>query len=386
MTIARGRFAIACGVAALVVLSAPFMSQIRRAIRTSFPEHFVLIVGSAIALLIGVPLLVALVRVRERRLLRYGALVAAVALGVGFSMVTRQGVPEVDVVERFHFVEFGVITLLFYRAWRPLNDVSMFVLPVFAGLIVGTLEEWFQWFIPVRVGEMKDIFLNTAAITSGLLFSIAVDPPPAPIANARPGSVRRICHFAAVVIIVIAAFFHTVHLGHEIRDGEIGTFRSRYSAEQLARLAAHRAERWQAHPPPLTIPRLSREDQYLTESVEHAAERNNLWGEGNHAKAWLENRILEKYFAPAIDMPSYHSKTGHRWPEEQRRNAQAALDAARAAGPDPTLTYVSDSNPAPIYTWSKSLFWMVIAWFAAMLVLLGRRAEQRAPALTASHV
>jgi hypothetical protein len=75
-----------------------------------------------------------------------------VLIGVGYSLRFADGRPDVDVVERFHFVEFGVITLLFYRAWRPLNDLSIVVLPLLAGLLVGTLEEWFQWFIPVRVG------------------------------------------------------------------------------------------------------------------------------------------------------------------------------------------------------------------------------------------
>jgi hypothetical protein len=369
MTVFRGRFALACAVAAAVILSAPFMSQIRRQLRSAFPEP--------IALLIGVPLIVALVRVRERRALRYGALAAAVALGVGYSTFMRTGFPDVDAVERFHFVEFGLVTLLFYRAWRPLGDVSMFVLPVLAGLLTGTLEEWFQWFVPVRVGEMKDIFLNTAAIGSGLLFSIAVDPPPPQIARLRPGSPGRICRFAAAVGVTVAAFFHTVHLGYEIHDAEAGTFRSRHDAAGLGRLAADRAARWQSSPPPLTVPRVSREDQYLTEAVEHAAERNDQWDEGSHANAWLENRVLEKYYAPALDTPSYHSTTGLRWPEEQRRNAQAAVDAARAAGADPATGYVSDSNPAPIYTWSKPRFWTVILAGAAAIVLFGAYADRR---------
>jgi hypothetical protein len=379
----RGRLLLACAVAAIVILSAPFMSQIRGEIRTAFPGQFVPIVGSTIAVLIGVPLLVALARVRERRALRYGALGAAVVIGVAFSLLTRKGIPEVDVVERFHFVEFGIVTLLFYRAWRPLGDVSMFVLPVLAGLLVGTLEEWLQWFIPVRVGAMEDILLNSAAIASGLLFSVAVDPPAAFGAPARPGSLRRIGMFTAVVTIAIAAFFHTVHLGHEILDAEIGRFRSRYNAGELAQLSAARSREWLAHPPPLEIPRISREDQYMTEGVEHVRERNTLWGEGRQADAWLENRILEKYYAPVVDTPSYHSKTGHRWPDEQRGHAQAAF----AAAADLAATYVSDSNPAPIHTWPKWLFWgCVLALAGVQLLLLARVERVNARSQAASAV
>lgn len=352
------RLVLACAAAAAVILSAPFISQIRNWIRTQFPGHFVLVVGSIVGVAIGAALLVALVRIRERRALRYGALAAASAIGVGYSIAFAQGRPDVDVVERFHFVEFGIITLLFYRVWRPRNDWSIFVLPYLAGLLVGTLEEWFQWFVPVRVGEMRDIFLNSAAIATGLLFSVAFDPPGAIAPRLRPDSVRAIGRLAAVVILAIAAFFHSVHLGHEIHDGEIGTFRSRYTAERLAALSGARAAEWRTDPPPLTIPRLSREDQYLTEGIEHVRRRNELWDSGDAAGAWHENRILEKYFAPVIDVRSYHARDGSRWPAEQRHNAELARTLAANASLE-RGGFVSGSNPAPIYTWPRWLFWSI---------------------------
>jgi hypothetical protein len=372
----RRRFVGACLVAAAVILWAPFVSEVRRWIRTEFPGHFVLIVGSAIALIIGGALLATLLRIRHRRALRYGALAAAVLIGVAYSLRYADGRPEIDVVERFHFVEFGLITLLFYRAWRPLDDLSMFVLPALAGLLVGTLEEWFQWFIPVRVGEVRDVFLNGAAITSGLLFSVAVDPPAAITKQLRPGSIRRIAQFASVVIMVFAGFFHSVHLGYAIQDAELGTFRSRYTAGRLADLSAQRTRQWATRPPPLTIPRLSREDQYLTEGIEHVMERNELWGRGDAAGAWHENRILEKYFAPVIDTPSYHSTSGHRWPGEQRANAQVAATLAAEASPRRSA-YVSQSNPAPIFTWPIWLYWLSIAAVVISLTAASRLVERR---------
>jgi hypothetical protein len=358
----RGRFVLACAVAAIVILWAPYVSQIRRAIRAAFPGHFVLVVGSIVGVLIGGALLAALARIRERRGLRYGLLAAAVVLGVGYSLATRDGRPDVDVVERFHFVEFGLVTLLFYRAWRPLGDLSMLVLPVLAGLLVGTLEEWFQWFVPVRVGEMRDIFLNIAAIATGLLFSVAVDPPASLSRSVGPGSFSRIGRFAAVVMIALAGFFQCVHLGYAIHDAEIGTFRSRYTAARLLELAADRAREWAAHPPPLETPKLAREDQYLTEGIEHVAERNELWGAGNIAGAWFENRILEQYYAPVIVTPSYHAKVPQRWPDEQRRDAEAGVVSGFSR------TYVSESNPAPLYTWSKTVFWICVLALVAIEV------------------
>ncbi len=375
----RGRFALACLAAAAVILWAPFAGEVRRWIRTQFPGQFVLIVGSVIALVIGAAVLATLLRIRERRAVRYGALAAAVLLGVGYAVRFAQGRPDVDVVERVHFVEFGLVTLLFYRAWRPLGDWSVFVLPFLAGLLVGTLEEWFQWFIPVRVGEMRDIFLNSAAIASGLLFSVALDPPPSFAPRLRPGSLRRIGRWAGVVAIAVAAFFHTVHLGSEIADAEIGRFRSRYSAGRLAELSTLRASAWRRQPPPLAVPRLSREDQYLTEGIEHVRQRNELLERGDAAGAWYENRILETYYAPVIDTPSYHAPAGSRWSDEQRRNAELAATLSREAVLDPH-GFVSASNPAPIYTWPKPLYWLVVTGVVVVLLAGTGRLDRRSAA------
>ena len=186
------RLLLAAAVSAAVILSSPFIRDIRDWIRATFPGQYATVVATAVALAIGLALVVAVLRIRDRRALRYGAIVAALALGVAYAMWNAQGIAEVDAVERVHFVEYGLITLLFYRAWRPRGDASMFVLPILAGVAVGTLEEWLQWFIPGRVGDMRDVFLNGVAIVCGLLFSVGVDPPDAGALELRPGSLRRI--------------------------------------------------------------------------------------------------------------------------------------------------------------------------------------------------
>jgi hypothetical protein len=369
------RFVAAAAVSALVILWAPFISQVRSGIQKAFPGQFVAIVGAVVGISIAAALIVAVARIRERRALRYGAMLAAVALGATYAFATRSGIPEVDAVERFHFVEFGLITLLFYRAWRPLGDGSIFVLPVLAGVLVGTLEEWFQWFIPVRVGEVKDVFLNCAAIASGLLFSIGVEPPASFAVSIRPGSRRGIGLLGAAVVLVFAMFFQSVHLGYEIAD-EDAAFRSRYSAGHLAALSAERAERWKRDPP-ARLRRLSREDQYMTEGVTHVQERNEMWAAGDRVAAWKENRILEKYYAPVLDTPSYVSRTGHRWPAEQRADAEATV--ARTPAADHPRAYASAAHPSPIYTWPKPLFWAVVAVLMGAIAipaaLVGRRGQ-----------
>jgi len=233
------------------------------------------------------------------------------------------------------------------------------VMPVLACLLVGTLDEWFQWFIPARVGEVRDVLLNLVAIGSGLLFSLGLDPPSRLFAPLSAASRRRAAILAAVGLVVFGGFFQSVHLGYEIGDADAGVFRSRYTAAELAAIGEERAARWKTNPP-LTWSRLSQEDQYMTEGVAHVQRRNQLWAAGSVLAARHENLILERYYAPVLDAPSYISPTGHRWSPEQRADAEA-----RGHG---FMIYVSDALDYPVFTWPKSGFWLAIGAACAFIL------------------
>jgi hypothetical protein len=363
------RFLLALAVSAAVVLSAPFNREMREWVRSTFPGHFVLVVASVVAVAIALAIIAALVRIRDRRAMRYSAIVAALVLGAGYSAWNAQGRPEVDAVEQFHFVEYGLITFLFYRAWRPIGDASLFLLPIAAGFVVGTIEEWVQWFIPGRIGDMRDVFLNGAAIVCGLLFSIGVDPPARLSRSLQRGSLRRIGVFWSLATLTFAAFVYSVHVGVENLDAETGSFRSRYHSSTLVALSQDRAIRWKASPP-IARPRgLGREDQYQNEGHLHVTERNRLWELGDMRGAWYENLILEKYYAPVLDSPSFLAKQGHRWPDEQRRDAQQRFEAARAANSTPyeSLADVAEGRHF-IRLWRPTVFWTV-ALLAVVAIL-----------------
>ena len=359
-----GPLLLAVAVAALLVLSAPFVGQIRSGIRRAFPGQFVLIIGGIIAAGLLAALAAAFVRIRDRRAPRYGAIALALLIAVAYSAYRSGPFPEANAVERFHFLQYGLITFLFYRAWRPLGDLGAILLPVFAGLIVGTVEEWFQWFIPVRVGEMNDIFLNLVAIGTGLLFSAAVNPINGLRWAFAPGSRQRVTVMAVITIAVFALFFHVVHLGHWIDDPEAGTFASRYTREKLLAYQHERAARWAATPPPTHIVRLSREDQYLTEGIQHVRERNDKWTEGDLRAAWLENRILETYFAPVLTTAT-HEGPPHAWPPEQRADAQSRTAGVTASG------YISGAYPSRIIDWPRPVFWSIVMAACAAILYTG---------------
>jgi hypothetical protein len=348
------------GLSAALILGAPFIGQLRSAIRTAAGANFSTLIAVGIGGLVAAAVVFAGLRISDRRGLRFGLLGAALALGIGYSLLAATGNPEVDAVERFHFIEYGLITALFYRAWRPVGDGSIFLMPILAGLLVGTLEEWLQWFIPVRVGEVRDVLLNGFAIACGLLFSLGLDPPPRITRALLPRSRRRAALLGAALVLLFAGFVHSVHLGYEIRDADAGVFRSRYTAEDLAAIGSERAARWKTAPP-IAWSRLSREDQYFTEGLAHVQRRNETWQDGNVMAARHENLILEKYYAPVLDTPSYLSATGLRWPAAQRADAEAKV------GPG-FMIYDSDALDYPVVTWSKRGYWAVV--LAVVIVLV----------------
>ena len=169
--------------------------------------------------------------------------------------------------------------------------------------------------------------------------------------------------FAGVAILTLAAFFHTVHLGYFVRDAETGDFLSRYSAAQLFEASRDRAARWRSAPP-RELRRTSIEDHYLAEGAWHIQRRNEI---EDPQRVWHENLILEKYFSPVLEFPTYATGSGAKWPAEQR-----AHNAARVASE--VRPYRSTANPYPIYTWSRTMFWLSVTVVVAALFLLSRTA------------
>jgi len=327
------------------------MGEIRRWLRLTFPAHFVVIVAAAVAVAALGILALALLRIREHRPQRYALVAAGTVLAVAYSIWSALGNPESDVVEHVHFIEYGLVGWLFFRAWSPLGDGSVLAAALLSALSVGTSQEWFQWFIPARVGEVRDIFLNGVSIVSGLLVSLAVAPLQAPWKPWSPRSWQQLLTTLAIAIAAFAAFPDSVHLGYENRDADGHTFRSIYATADLGDLAASRAAEWAAQPPLVRPPRISREDQYMSEGLLHVQARNTAWTDGDIGTAWAENRILEEYFGPVLDTPSYVSQTGHRWPPEQR------ADAEHRGGGRSAAAFVSHAQGTfPIFTWPRALF------------------------------
>lgn len=352
---------------ALFVSWSPFIGEIRLALRDTFPRDFIPVVTTAIAFGLAIPCLVVLARTRTRRLLRYSAIALALSLVVLYWLTMRTGILEVDSVELFHFLEYGAIGALFYLAFAPIDDATVFPMTLLAGAIVGTTEEWVQWLVPTRVGEARDVYLDALAAGCGLLFGIGVRPPASGGSRVTAVSARRLGRLAAAAILLFAAFYHLAHLGYDIRDQRIGSFYSSYTAEQLLAAKADRAARWRADPPARLKP-FAIEDFYLTEAGSHVFHRNAYYQSGQFDMAWKENQILETYYDPFLDLHSFSSGALHRWPAAQREEVEA-----KGGSPSPLRYESAAGRERIVVSPTKAQFWTGVAIIIGVLLWVSRR-------------
>lgn len=69
-----------------------------------------------------------------------------------------------------HFVGYFTLSVLLFRAWRitlePRNVVWTMrwaMIAVFSSVLVASLDEWHQTFLPSRTGLLSDVFLDSFA-------------------------------------------------------------------------------------------------------------------------------------------------------------------------------------------------------------------------------
>lgn len=358
------RLTAAAVVALAVVLGGPVTGALRGELLQRWPAAYVPVLAGTVGLC-GLGLLTfCLVRLRHRSWQRLGAIGLAAAAAVSCATVMRTGDTNVDVVEAFHFAEYSALALLFAWAGEPLARGAAWAWAGYAGVLAGALDEWLQWFVPGRIGEVRDVAMNAVAVGSGLLLAAALDLGPGTL---RRGQAAWLARGASALWLVLAAFVATVHLGHRLEDPATGPFFSRHTASDLLAAAQDRARVWGAGPAP-DPGRFGREDQYLGEALWHVRRRNRALDDELPAVAWREQRILETYFRPVLRITTPDGLAGHAWPPGQAAQVQAAAQGAAVDR--------GDASPIPIYTWSRGVFWLCAIAGCVGLVAVGTLAER----------
>lgn len=295
-----------------------------------------------------------------------GMLVLGAILGVFASLTwSLRENPE----ESLHFVQYGVLSLLVYRALRHrLSDPSIYLAAAMIGCLCGIADELIQWIVPRRFFDYRDIAINAVAV---LLVQAAIAFGLRPPAVRAPWSRRGVtwAFLAAATNLLLLLFCvnntdalkatytawvpsaerideTTASYGFQIVNPEIGSFYSRLTAEQLREQDRTRAagvaevlNRYKAdrlyerflntHP--------AHEDPFLVEARVHLFRRDRHGSLAlrnaddpkvmkEHALiAFREQQILQSYFGNTLAASAY------AWPD----HIQATL--AKIVGERPPL-------------------------------------------------
>ena len=355
------RLALAMAASIAIVGGSPLVGALRQALLTHWPAGYVPVLAACVALpAIGILAVSARAAIRAHGETPQWSAARLTAIGLAFGTATvvgyreRTGDPNVDVVEAFHFVEFGALACLLVWAMAPLVRGHAWVWGAAASIVVGAMDEWTQWFVPNRTGEIRDVGIDAVATLCGVLLVVALQ------IGGRPDTrrlVRPVALAAAVTLVAVATCFAVIHLGSIVLDADAGRFRTRFSGPELLDFSHDRAACWGSGPIP--EPGLfAREDQYLSEALWHVRRRNRAAEASDAVSAWREERILEAYFAPILRVATSGSSRGHAFSTEQL----ATIEAGRAgAGGE------SDASPIPIFAWPKPVFWAAVAGAVGVL-------------------
>lgn len=263
--------------------------------------------------------------------------------------------------EAMHFVQYGVLSLLLFRAFREhMADSGLYVACFFAGAFLGVLDEFIQWLVPRRFFDFRDMFINISAVTLVQLALARGVRPAGPSTSFQPRSMRIALMLATAlalfVMLILAATparvaaltealgvkpmdEAMVEYGHRLQAGGETHFVSRRSGPALLeedarrhqelgpRLAQAAADRdyeafLLAHP--------AWQDPFAHELRVHLFRRDRYWKEARahrsdpekHAEkitvAFREQQILETYF------PKTLAASGLDWPPDLRERARLA--------------------------------------------------------------
>ena len=358
----------------------------------------ILVAGAGVALLL---------KRRQSSVAGYAWLLGIAGLVIYLTFGLRAGSPE----EAVHFLQYGMLSLLLYRAFtHRVRDYSIYAAATIAGTVLGMVDETVQWLTPGRHFGVRDIWLNfTAVALVQAALAAGVRPK---IVSGWPdrASLRRLCRLGVVAVAYLGlcllntpdriAWYtarlpmlgfidadHSIMVEYGYLHGDAATalFRSRFTADELRRQARDRAEegaailgryRDQAQYGEFLGIYTPVTDPFLHEAKVHLYSRDiNLeWARSNaqaderrrqFTKAYRANRILEDYFGELV-----HA-SGYAWPAELEAEIREKVDS--------DWVYNSKVSQDLITTFSRrQVFWFFLGAVIGLLLLgswFGRRAR-----------
>lgn len=348
---------------ALCVLAIFLVVPVARAITSYVEKHWdISLFGYSVLVVVVLVFLICLYllwyRLKIRALSNYIWLASVTLVYIYFTLKLWRR-PE----EAIHFLEYGLLGFLLFRALRHhLPDKTVYLAAFLIGVMVGVFDEIFQWILPLRYWDFRDIGLNALAVG---LCQIAVWKglrPKLPSPRVGIRSVKTISWLLAANFILLGlclsntprlvksytellpflSFLRKEEAMHEFKfkheDPEIGVFFSRLTLEELEKTDRERAEEyalildeWRpkkygnflvsfpgwAHPflHEMRVHIFRRDRRFsLARKTDHPEERKD-----NLFIAYKENLILEKNFGETLRKSSY------KWTEKRVERIKAEI-------------------------------------------------------------
>ncbi len=144
-----------------IYISLPFARPFLNYLYSSLGKELLSILANLLLLTL---FLYGIFRFRQRELINIVLFTVPAVLLILVAMMLER--PE----ERIHFIQYGILGFIVYKGFEGVKTLK----PVLAGgfiVIVGAVDEIIQWFLPNRVGDLRDVLFNSIGGLLGTWFA-----------------------------------------------------------------------------------------------------------------------------------------------------------------------------------------------------------------------
>lgn len=400
-------WALAAGWSGVIFVTIPFVRAAVTYVEQNWGGDLFSYLVTACVILASAAAVALLLKRGRKSVTGYAWLLGIAGIVIYLTLYLRAG----SAVEAVHFLQYGMLSLLLFRAFaHRVNDYSIYAAVTISGGVIGMVDETIQWLTPQRYFDVGDIWLNAMAVAL-VQAALAAGIRPRRISGwPGGGGLRRLCRLAAVAVAylglchintpdrvawlserlplpdaIVDEIGIMVEYGHLHGDAETAVFRSRLTKEDLRQAARERPEAGARLPSrfedseqyieflmthtPLNDPFMHEAGVHLYSrdyNLERAREETD--GEKRRRRftsAYWENRILEETFAELLRL------SGARWPEGLEAEVKGKIDGGRVFESRVSHYLITAFN-------REQAFWSFLC-AAAGLLLLGRYIGRRWP-------
>jgi len=329
-------------------------------------------------------------------------------LAIVFAIFGGYVIAEINVpIEALHFVEYGLLGILLYRALsHRISDRSIYLSVAMLGAVVGIVDEFVQWAVPGRFWGIHDIWIDFFAVLLTQLGIAKGINPAATAAAPTAHGLQWLCRTSLLAVILLgASTLNTPNVvawygdrvgvlaflkqntstmfefGYLHEDSSIGQFNSRFSLGDLRQTDQRRGKAAAAivdrYPnrdlyrdflkiyTPMTDPfvhevgvRFAHRDNHLR-VLSDFFDKLDEFGRARHATiGYRENQILKAYYPETLKL------SNRAVPPEKLALARANMDTDTA--------YFSWVSKTLVTSMSKPTLAIIFVLLAGGLLVLER--------------